>query len=110
MDDSSSREREKLLEENILLLNEMEKIKLEFKQLQEKSAHMESILGISPRFLPSNVAKKKLDKACKVMSKALLRKSYSSLFAFQNVDELKRLHQDECDRLKGIIDSLTKID
>lgn len=63
-DDSAARA--KLIQENVLLLKELNKIRVELKVSQKHCFHMESILGISKKYLPTTVAREKLEKACAV--------------------------------------------
>lgn len=56
----------KLLKENIKLLTELNKLRAELKDTQKKNFNMESILGISGKYLPTAVAREKLEKACAV--------------------------------------------
>lgn len=57
---------EKLIRENVTLISELNKIRVELKETQKTAAHMESILGISGKFLPSGKAREKLAKAVAV--------------------------------------------
>lgn len=56
----------KLIMENVKLLAELNSIRVEFKELQKRALNMESILGISSKYMPTNLAREKLDRACAV--------------------------------------------
>lgn len=63
-DDSAARG--KLINENITLLRELNNLRVELKVCQKHCYHMESILGISKKFLPTALAREKLERACAV--------------------------------------------
>lgn len=56
----------KLIMENVKLLAELNSMRVELKEVQKKAFNMESILGISGKYLPTNVARERLQKACAV--------------------------------------------
>ena len=57
---------DKMIKENVKLLAELNKLRTELKELQKRNFNMESILGLSPKYLPTAVAREKLEKACAV--------------------------------------------
>lgn len=63
---SSANKIEKLIKENVILLTELNQLRTEYKEMQKRSFDMESILGISGKYLPTTVARAKLFKACAV--------------------------------------------
>lgn len=63
---SDTSNRTKLVNENITLLTELNKLRTELKECHKNASHMESILGISKKFLPTSVARERLTKACAV--------------------------------------------
>lgn len=56
----------KLIMENVKLLGELNAVRVELKDVQRRAYHMESILGISGKYVPTAVAREKLAKACAV--------------------------------------------
>lgn len=56
----------KLLKDNIKLVTELNFVRKELNELQKINSNMESILGISGKYLPTAVAREKLAKACAV--------------------------------------------
>lgn len=55
-----------LIRENVQLLTEVNKLRTELKDLQKRAMHMESILGISGKYMSTAGAREKLAKACVV--------------------------------------------
>jgi len=49
-----------------MLITELNRLRAELKDLQKVSTHMESILGISGKYMPTRLAKEKLNKAVAV--------------------------------------------
>lgn len=62
----------KLMMENVKLLAELNTMRVDLKELQKRAQQMESILGISGKYLPTNLAREKLSKACAVCFNELL--------------------------------------
>ncbi|XP_037045778.1 cilia- and flagella-associated protein 57 [Bradysia coprophila] len=54
----------KLLKDNIKLVTELNFMRKEMNELQKTNLNMESILGISGKYLPTAIAREKLAKAC----------------------------------------------
>lgn len=65
----------KLLNENISLVTELNRLRKDFRDLQKENSDMHSLLGTSPRLMLPSIAKKKLEKA--VASKVDIEKKFS---------------------------------
>lgn len=57
----------KMIMENVKLLAELNTMRVDLKEVQKRAQQMESILGISGKYLPTNLAREKLAKAVAVI-------------------------------------------
>jgi hypothetical protein len=57
----------KLLRENVALITELNKLRVELNEMKKQNAQMGSVLGISGKNMPASVAKRTLEKAVVVM-------------------------------------------
>lgn len=72
---------QKLLKENMVLTTELNKLRYELNQCRIRCGHMESVLGLSTKFMPTSVAREKLNKA--VSTTEMIEKKFH--------DEMERL-------------------
>lgn len=58
----------KLLRENVALLTEVNKLRVELNDVKKQNNQMESVLGVSGKYMPTTVARRTLEKAVVVSS------------------------------------------
>lgn len=105
-----SNSKAKLIMENVKMLKELNEARVELKDIQRRAHNMESILGISGKYLPTNVDREKLAKAVAVSIECMSFVFHSFaiwyLFLYQDFEEVDRRHNEEVDKLHESINSL----
>lgn len=73
----------KLLKENIVLTTELNKLRSQLRDLKKQAGQMESVLGLSGKFLPTSVARERLNKA--VMTSEMIEQRFK-----EEIDQMKQ--------------------